>query len=65
MIYTLMCRLSQGRRAALFGALGGNLSILPYSCGDFGLAAVPHASALQLLNWAGGVSNLSGLENGK
>jgi threonine/homoserine/homoserine lactone efflux protein len=47
MIYTLACALTRGWRAALLGALGGTLSIVPHiAAAVFGLAAVLHASAV-------------------
>jgi threonine/homoserine/homoserine lactone efflux protein len=55
-IYTLALGLGQGRRAALWAALGCTFGILPHlAAATFGLAAVLHTSALLFtaVKWAG------------
>ena len=55
-IYTLAIGLGQGRRAAVFAALGCTLGIVPHLlAATLGLAAVLHASALlfQVVKFAG------------
>ncbi|KIN65282.1 Amino-acid exporter protein [Sulfitobacter noctilucae] len=55
-IYTLALGLGQGRRAALWAALGCTFGILPHlAAATLGLAAVLHTSALlfTLVKWAG------------
>ena len=55
-IYTLALGLGQGRRAALWAALGCTFGILPHlAAATLGLAAVLHTSAVlfTLVKWAG------------
>jgi threonine/homoserine/homoserine lactone efflux protein len=55
-IYTLALGLGQGRRAALWAALGCTIGILPHlAAATLGLAAVLHTSALLFtaVKWAG------------
>lgn len=55
-IYTLACGLGQGRRAAIWAALGCTLGIIPHlMAAILGLAAIMHSSALlfAVVKWAG------------
>ena len=55
-IYTLALGLGQGRRAALWAALGCTFGILPHlAAATLGLAAVLHTSAVLFtaVKWAG------------
>lgn len=55
-IYTLALGLGQGRRAALWAALGCTLGIVPHlAAATLGLAAILHTSALlfAVIKWAG------------